>query len=504
LKKSSLANFIRLGIWICLLLFSIFSETTYSAKQGYSEGDWVSIGAAKVITSIAMDNNNIYFATQQAGILRFDRFSERWEDPLTTSDGFPSNRIKRIAFDIANNELWLDTDSGVGIYEPTFQDFVRETQFPSQMELPNSTNFNPPNLFPEFGYTYFPGYIIDPQGRKFYITKIITDDRYRAWIGFAGLGAAVANTRNLDLKFLPFGPLSEDQRVVISNDDYLFCGGYPDADNRSGISRMDFSSNEWKHFEAPYEAGMDGSQYNCATIDGDTAWFGSASGLIMYDTKRDRFKTFTVFNGLLSNYISAVKADGKNIWVGTDNGVNLIRFGGKKGDSLQTSSLPRDQSLVGNFIYDIEIDTVFVYIAANGGLFYRPENGDYWHTYSPSAIGGGGDITAILPTPKGLWLGRKGAISYFNPVKEIRREYSPSGLGNAIINQIISIGDKIFAGTDNGLVGINPITGESRLFTENDGLAYSQVYSLTVNGDYLWMATPKGLTKAYITALRIY
>lgn len=496
----------KIALPVTGLIFGVLFATNsaYAAKPGYSEGDWVSFGPARTVNSIAIDDEKIYFATSESGILRLDRFSENWQDPLTTSDGLPSNNILHIAYDQSKRELWIDTNLGTGIYEATFQEFVSGGVFPFDLEKKNS-NYRPGTLFTEFGYTYFPGYILDIQGRRFNITRTVVDNRYRAWFGIHGFGPAKVNTRSGDMEFIRFGPLSADQRAITTDGDYLYMGGYPEPGQKNGISRMRLSSMEWVYYESPYEMGLQDARVNCVDADKEAVWFGTAAGLVRYDIDSESFNTYTVFNGLLSNYISAVAVDENYIWVGTDNGLNLIRYYYGKEDSLSFRKLPREQSFFGQFIYDIEVDDLFIYVGSQAGIFYRTQKSEYWQNYSPVTIGGGRDITAVLSTKKGLWFGHPGEIIFFNPKDEIRRGFTPAGLSTAAnINEIVSSKDKIFAATDDGFVAIKTKTGESRLFNEDDGLIHSQVYSITVNDDYLWCATRGGLTRVYIPALRIY
>ncbi|MCP4633864.1 MAG: hypothetical protein GY855_13135 [candidate division Zixibacteria bacterium] len=487
------------------IIFILLTAWQYgnSARHGYSEGDWVSFCPARTVNSIAIDDRNIYFATGEAGILRLDRFSENFLDPLTISDGLPTNNIRRIAYDRPKDELWIDTNVGTGTYEPTFRDFSSGGTFPSELELPNS-KFNIVNLFVEFGYTYFPRYILDPHARKYHMSRVVVDDRYRAWMGFNGIGPAVVNTRSSDLMFLRSGPLTTDQRTIVYDDDYLYSGGYPDPGERSGISTLRLSLMEWKYYESPYTHGLGGSKINCADANNDVAWFGTTTGLIRFETDSEDFITYTTFSGLPSDYISAVAIDGNNLWVGTDNGLELIKFSYRKSDSLTTGLLSRKQSFFGQFIYDIEVGDIYIYVGNQDGIFYRTREGEFWNHYSAGTIGGRRDITAILATKKGLWLGHTGEITFFNPKNEKIQTFTPPGLDEANINDLIAYKGIIFAATDNGLAGIKPATGENILFSDIDGLVHQQVYALEINREYLWCATRGGITRIYIPALRIY
>ncbi|MBD3234728.1 MAG: hypothetical protein GF315_13465 [candidate division Zixibacteria bacterium] len=495
-------------LYLFLIFFGLLvflPEYSDSAKIGYTEGDWVSFSPARFVTSIALDDYNVYFATRDAGVLRFDRFAEKWKDPLTISDDLPSNHINRIAFDLNDNELWIDARGGVGVYEPTFEDFIYGGDFPDELVLGNTPNFNPGSLFPEFGYNYMSGSLVDPYGRKYNLNKVYVDDRYKAWIGFAGLGPSMLNTRTSELKLLRFGPLTGDQRAVMIDGDYLFTGGYPES-GRSGFALLDLYDMEWDYWEAPYDFKLHNVRINCVAFEDGIAWIGTTQGLVRFDVQRESFRVFRVFNGLLSNYISTIAIDGYQLWVGTDNGLNLLDLRGGPTDSLEGNTLPRNQTFRAKFIYDIALDENFIYVGYEDGIAYRARNADRWSFYTAADFSGTSDITSIVSTKQGLWLGHAGEIVHFDPQNEIRQGYTPAGLANSIVNDLIEYSEKdlIFAATDNGLVGINPATAEAELFDETDGLLFPQVFSIAVKDEYLWLATTRGLTRLYIPALRIY
>jgi ligand-binding sensor domain-containing protein len=53
----------------------------------------------------------------------------------------------------------------------------------------------------------------------------------------------------------------------------------------------------------------------------------------------------------------------------------------------------------------------------------------------------------------------------------------------------------IWAATDIGLWKYRLSDGYYRLFTVNDGMISSDIRSLEIMGDYIWMATPKGVIR---------
>ena len=89
----------------CLILaFGIIANYT----GNFEEGDWVNYTNFRYVTSAAMDQTTVYFGTT-GGIIRFDKFSKEWLDPLTVTDGIPDSRIDNIAYDPDWDRIWIAT-----------------------------------------------------------------------------------------------------------------------------------------------------------------------------------------------------------------------------------------------------------------------------------------------------------------------------------------------------------------------------------------------------------
>ena len=70
----------------------------HGSNPHYRPGDWLSYGVTRYVTSVATGTQEVYFGTT-GGITRYDLFHDRWNAPITVSDGLAANQITVVAFD---------------------------------------------------------------------------------------------------------------------------------------------------------------------------------------------------------------------------------------------------------------------------------------------------------------------------------------------------------------------------------------------------------------------
>src|SRR3990170_973220 len=154
-------------LFFFLLILFLYQTSVSFSKGRYAPGDWVSYTNLKFVTCIAQDFRNIYFATT-GGVLRYNKFSQEWEEPWTESDGLISNRVNQIAYDPGYDRIWFQTSRGACYYQPTFQEWYYGGTFPDSLVQTGTGKVDLPHFFTEFGYNFFKdaGYIEDQLLRK--------------------------------------------------------------------------------------------------------------------------------------------------------------------------------------------------------------------------------------------------------------------------------------------------------------------------------------------------
>jgi hypothetical protein len=81
--------------------------------QRFDLFDWEIIRQNESINSISEGYQYIFFATDANGILRFNKFSRKFEPNLYLGQGIKSNKIKHIYFDKNTAILWLAGNKGL-------------------------------------------------------------------------------------------------------------------------------------------------------------------------------------------------------------------------------------------------------------------------------------------------------------------------------------------------------------------------------------------------------
>lgn len=105
--------------------------------------------------------------------------------------------------------------------------------------------------------------------------------------------------------------LSHDHKLLVGTNEGLF---FLDPETYKVI----------KHIKALQSESINTS-INCITEDQDYIWLGTAgSGLCAIDKKTGKRKFWTQKNNLSDNNISSIICDEENIWVATNNGLNVI------------------------------------------------------------------------------------------------------------------------------------------------------------------------------------
>ncbi|MDR0541399.1 MAG: response regulator, partial [Dysgonamonadaceae bacterium] len=192
-------------------------------------------------------------------------------------------------------------------------------------------------------------------------------------------------------------------------------------------------------------------------------WAGSyLHGLFLYNPRKDAFeKRNLTVNGVAVGHINTITEDDRgNLWIGTnEKGLCIYNPDTGEQENLQYDLLKSGNQLLNNTVHIILFDQdnrVWIGTSINGLSCYNRAD----KTFT--------DYTA-----------KNGRLSN-NDVNTLTRDRN----GN------------IWAGSNFGLNCINPRTGETKVYTEADGLSNSSVYGVEIDkNNHLWISTGKGLTK---------
>jgi len=469
----------------CLVVFHYLPVAAAKLK-----GQAVTYADFNFVNYIAASENYVYFATTE-GITRYNKFQDKWEDPLTGVDGIDSRDIKRIWVDSFDKMLIAETSGGLFEYDSLFYKWLPISELP---DFDNSSvHIQPPRImFPPIGFDYTgEGQITDYYGRYFALNDIVDDRTGTLWIGTWGYGSARAGITSGMIDLLPFGLLQDRVNALVKLDDLLWMGGAIFDSYRSGLSVFDLKNNNFFYIESGLDSDFPAVDVNC--LDGnDTGIFiGTPVGLLCLDKETKRItQRFSSRSGLSDDNVISVKVIGDSIFVGTAAGLSVVIAAE---DSVR---LVWPGQFLNDVIYDLEQVDSSLWIAASSGAYrLKLPSGRLQKFRDPDLVLFNG-VYDIESYESDLWFASEGGVVRLN----IRTgETEPFRLINQkIVPRALAVNDTIAAlASDKGMMVIffknkNQFTRE---FTTDDGLASNYVYSLLIDGDYIWIGTDKGLTR---------
>ncbi|MCK4657242.1 MAG: hypothetical protein KAT85_09405, partial [candidate division Zixibacteria bacterium] len=282
--------------FVSLCLFLLAPEQLYGQNiKGYFPEDWVSYTNTRFVTSVGLGWNDIYFGTM-GGVTRYNSLEGRWKDPLTTSDGLASNEIWRLAVSREDDNIWVETPLGVYSYNPIFQEWSYETEFPVHLERSDFhkyTNLQSFHLDPGFQFSYEMdhAYLSDPDFRNYRIGDAVEDDWYHLWVATYGHGVVDIDLQSGFVNLLPNGLYQEFIRAIYIDNDMIWFGGESSAGYDDAITMWDRYDDTWHYYEAKYHDWISSDHVYDITGDDKYVFFATEFGVVKYDKDRDRFSS---------------------------------------------------------------------------------------------------------------------------------------------------------------------------------------------------------------------
>lgn len=179
-----------------------------------------------------------------------------------------------------------------------------------------------------------------------YIRNIIEDKKGNIWL--SSFMSGVYQFDGISALRLPNIPNIGVSDMSYDGDKYIYVGTY------NGLFRLDIDS-----MKVETVIGLDNSlpsltdnHISSLLIDGKNLWIGSRNGIIVMNIDTESSTLINEKNGLSNNYIRAITKDHNGrIWVSTDNGVSSIEYGSSNEPSYYCSSY-YDKDGLGNLAFN--------------------------------------------------------------------------------------------------------------------------------------------------------
>ena len=296
------------------------------------------------------------------------------------------------------------------------------------------------------------------------------------------------------------------ERTLVSNEVNCIAA---DADNvwiatARGVSRWDRQHDKWRHYTM--EDGLSNDMVNAVAVDGQWVWFATDEGVSRYDMQTDTFTTFRTIDGLASDQVSSIAVDGNYVWFGTSEGLNRYD---KTIDSWAVRT--RKDGLVSKVITTIAVEPEYVWVGTDreinpdphgwdedprfsrGGVSRYHRDTDSWNNYTKSDGLIDSEIATIAVDDDSVWFGtQKEGVSQYNQVDQtfIKTYTKTDLLKSNMITCVRADGFQVWFGTANAGVHrfIKPVNTWVH-YTKTDGLASDHVSWITIQGNDVWFAS---------------
>ena len=507
------------------------------ADQRFDIFDWEIIGNNGSINSISEGYQYIFFATNGNGILRFNKFSRKFDQSLYLGQGIKSKKIKHVYFDKYTGILWSAGDKSLeftssreGNWNQVNYDRLSIKSYNDIQDLGSSSNYlwvrtlssylkldhvsgTFLGLFPypdeqvfwgDFNYRnnltvkdfaledFFVenGWLLTNQGASDqngtfskYVSFLETESEF-SWIGLSN-GYILA----LDNFSKTVSPVSKGTEFTIpftmSFNDKLWVAGIGNSNyNALYVINKDF--NEERNFKNSNYSNFSYSDIYSSKAFSEEVWLGSEGSVIIYDQRKDFFRTLGYDKGIPVERVEFIESLDNKVYIGSRNDLIVIDKSSKKIIDSKISDLIKknnlfidDLKVIGNIIFLISSGKVYQF-NSNEQININQYNNFSLDQFKPYAVYGNNNSKYFV-SERGI-------------VNNINDKVIPSSLYfNYRVSDIVLADNYMYIGTTGGLA-IYDIK-ENQLHNFFDFTFLKNIFDMEQINEFLVLLTSSGLVK---------
>jgi hypothetical protein len=464
--------------------------------------DWKVYKPFSRVTDVVESNSYIYFATNGAGILRYDKFADQFTFPYTESNGLISNHIKRFYISEAEEGLGIlsrvaiQTDRGRQAFQleqvETFR-FIDEdgsTFSIGRDSIKIKSKIGDDNFFLDQPYVFQkPNIVSGPEFQEFKIIGRYDDLSSGIWLIVDNFGFFYAPTRSSFFKPIRFGPVSGTVLDIEIVGDDIWMGQHSNNDRKKPVITNWNLNNEWTHFYEKYSMEINSPYYNKVITQSQNIWFGGKFGLLSYDSKKRIFEEYR-FKGLYDTAIHDMHAVNDTIYIGTAKG--LYYFNPKK----KTVSQLKYPTIGNTDVLGVAANERYIFASTRFGL-YRIDRLDYSIINFKTKLRFPNFKTDVIEyLDDKFWFNNSdGLFSYDPKTDSVKQIHLSSNFFNLDLRAIQVSKNNVFLATDKGLLIYYTIMDEWVWITRREGLPSNQLTDIALDGDYLIISSLEGVAE---------
>lgn len=507
------------------------------ADQRFDIFDWEIIGNNGSINSISEGYQYIFFATNGNGILRFNKFSRKFDQSLYLGQGIKSKKIKHVYFDKYTGILWSAGDKSLeftssreGNWNQVNYDRLSIKSYNDIQDLGSSSNYlwvrtlssylkldhvsgTFLGLFPypdeqvfwgdfnyrnnltvkDFAFEDFfveNGWLLTNQGASDqngtfskYISFLETESEF-SWIGLSN-GYILA----LDNFSKTVSPVSKGTEFTIpftmSFNDKLWVAGIGNSNyNALYVINKDFK--EERNFKNSNYSNFSYSDIYSSKAFSEEVWLGSEGSVIIYDQRKDFFRTLGYDKGIPVERVEFIESLDNKVYIGSRNDLIVIDKSSKKIIDSKISDLIKKNNL---FIDDLKVIGKIIFLISSGKVYQFNSNEqiniNQYNNFSldqfkPYAVYGNNNSKYFV-SERGI-------------VNNINEKVIPSSLYfNYRVSDIVLADNYMYIGTTGGLA-IYDIR-ENQLHNFFDFTFLKNIFDMEQINEFLVLLTSSGLVK---------
>ena len=464
--------------------------------QRFDLFDWEIMRQNESINSISEGYQYVFFATNANGILRFNKFSRKFDSNIYLGQGIKSKEIKHVYFDKNTGILWLVGDGGIEFSNSregnwnqidfkrlgikslrSIEDFGSSNSFlwiktssnyikldhisgivlgtfayPDEKNIDwgdfnfknnlFSRNFSFNDYFIQDGWLLGEKDAADNNGIFYKYVSYLESESGISWVGLSNGQLLLIDNFTRSITPISSG-IGMALPLTITSNDLIWIGGISSINN-SSISSISKNFKEIKNFKSSnYSNFSEVDFFSSKLIDNDI-WFGSEGSVIIYNKKSDFFRSIGYEKGVPTQRIEFIEHLDNRVYIASRNDLIVLDKKTKKIINSKISDLINKNN---SFINDLVVIDEKIYISLNGRVFIfdKDENVNidkfkpfFNNSFRIKGIFGSNDIL-FFSSEKGI-------------LNSLNNELIPSSqYFNYRVNDINYIDGILFIGTNGGL-----------------------------------------------------
>jgi len=417
--KTKKDNKILILLGLMLLIRPLFGQI----DNRFNVFSWEQYASAGAVNSISEDYTYFYFGTENAGILRLNKFSQQFAKPINQAQGLKSNSIEHVYFDDHTGILWvigdnfieysfsregswtdlnynllslksgnqiidigssedylwlrsnsrffkLDHVNGIllGIYATPDEASIDWGDTSSRELRWRMFDFN--DYFVEDAWLLTSNGVSDNRGNFSKYLSYYESDNGVNWMSLSNGYILKIDEFNKLITPIFYG-LSCAVPTSIIDDDILWISGIGNK-SFNGIAKFDIDNNKFENILSDNYLNFNKDNiYSSIMIDNEI-WFGLDSYVMVYDIRKDSFRTIGFEKGVPRGKIIHLEHKNGSVFAGSINGVIEINSASKGRIDGAIEKFVFSRNL---FLGDIErFEEKVFFVLSNSVFIYDHEN----------------------------------------------------------------------------------------------------------------------------------